>query len=41
MALSKTDIANMALGRVGAKPIMDLDDEDSLTARIVKNVLIV
>jgi len=36
MALSRTDIANMALGRVGAKPIMDLDDEDSLTARIVK-----
>lgn len=38
MALSKTEIANLALGRVGAKPIMDLDDEDSLTARIVKNV---
>jgi hypothetical protein len=38
MAVSRTDIANAALGRVGAKPIMDLDDPDSLTARICKLV---
>jgi hypothetical protein len=35
---SKTDIANQALTRVGAKTIMDLDDETSSNARTVKNV---
>lgn len=38
MALSKTDIANQALGRIGAQRIMDLDDVDSKSARICKNV---
>lgn len=38
MALSRTDIANQALARVGARPIMDLDDEDLPTARTCKSV---
>lgn len=37
MALSKTDIANQALGKIGAQRIMDLDDQDSKSARICKN----
>jgi hypothetical protein len=37
MGLSKTDIANQALGRIGAQRIMDLDDQDSKSARICKN----
>jgi hypothetical protein len=35
---SKTDIANQALSRIGAKTIMDLDDTTSTSARVVKNV---
>jgi hypothetical protein len=35
---SKTDVANQALGRIGAKTIMDLDDEANTFARVVKNV---
>lgn len=38
MALSKTDIANQALGRVGAAAIMSLDDQDNKSAREVKLV---
>lgn len=38
MALSKTDIANQSLGRVGAPPIMSLEDQDSKSAREVKLV---
>lgn len=37
MAVSKTDICNNALGRIGAARIMDIDDEDSKGARICKN----
>lgn len=39
MALSRTDIVNQALHRVGAKRIMDLDDDDSIPARICKDLL--
>lgn len=39
MALTKTDIANLALGRIGAKRIMDLDDESSAPARVCKNFM--
>lgn len=35
---SKTDIANQALGRVGAKLIFDLGELDNKNARIVSNV---
>lgn len=38
MALSKTDIANQALGRVGQKAIMDLNDTTSPPARVCNNV---
>jgi hypothetical protein len=34
---SKTDIANMALGRVGAQRIMDLNDDSSKSARVVRD----
>jgi hypothetical protein len=34
---SKTDIANMALHRVGAQRIMDLDDADSKSARVLRD----
>jgi hypothetical protein len=34
---SKTDIANMALHRVGAQRIMDLDDGDSKSARVLRD----
>ena len=37
MAVSKTDICNNAIGRIGAQRIMDIDDEDSKSARICKN----
>lgn len=37
MATSKTDICNNAIGRIGAQRIMDIDDEDSKSARICKN----
>jgi len=37
MAQSKTDIANLALGRVGAKRIIDLDDETNPPARTCKS----
>lgn len=35
---SKTDIANQALSRIGAKTIMDIDDTTSTSARVIKNV---
>lgn len=35
---SKTDIANLALQRIGAKRIMDIDDTTSKGARTVRNV---
>lgn len=35
---SKTDIANLALQRVGAKRIMDIDSETEKGARVVRNV---
>ena len=38
MAVSPTDIANLALGHIGAPPIMDLDDRDNKSAREVKRV---
>lgn len=34
---SKTEIANMALHRVGAQRIMDLNDADSKSARVVRD----
>jgi hypothetical protein len=34
---SKTEIANMALHRVGAQRIMDLNDQDSKSARVVRD----
>jgi hypothetical protein len=34
---SKTDIANMALHRVGAQRIMDLNDTDSKSARVLRD----
>lgn len=34
---SKTDIANMALHRVGAQRIMDLSDADSKSARVLRD----
>ena len=34
---SKTEIANMALHRVGALRIMDLNDQDSKSARVVRD----
>lgn len=34
---SKTDIANMALHRVGAQRIMDLNDADSKSARVLRD----
>lgn len=34
---SKTDIANMALHRVGAQRIMDLNDQDSKSARVLRD----
>jgi len=37
MAVSKTDICNLALARVGATSIMDIDDADSKGARACKN----
>jgi hypothetical protein len=37
MAVSKTDICNLALARVGAQSIMDIDDADSKGARACKN----
>lgn len=37
MAVSKTDICNLALARVGAQTIMDIDDADSKGARACKN----
>lgn len=37
MAVSKTDICNLALARVGALSIMDIDDADSKGARACKN----
>jgi hypothetical protein len=37
MAVSKTDICNNAIGRIGAQRIMDIDDQDSKSARICKN----
>lgn len=37
MAVSKTDICNLALARVGALTIMDIDDADSKGARACKN----
>lgn len=36
MADGRTDIANLALNHVGEPPIMDLDDDNHPTARIVK-----
>lgn len=38
MSLSKTNIANQALSRVGAKTILDIDDTNSTSARVIKNV---
>lgn len=38
MALSKTDICNQALARVGGKTIMDIDDDEAKNARVCKNV---
>jgi hypothetical protein len=35
---TKTDIANMALHRIGAQRIMDLDDEDSKSARVLRDL---
>ena len=37
MAISKTDICNNAIGRIGAQRIMDIDDQASKSARICKN----
>lgn len=37
MAVSTTDICNLALARVGAQSIMDIDDADSKGARACKN----
>lgn len=37
MAVSKTNICNAALGRIGSSPIMDIDDADSKSARVCKN----
>lgn len=37
MAVSKTDICNNAIGRIGAQRIMDIDDAASKSARICKN----
>jgi hypothetical protein len=37
MAVSKTDICNNAIGRIGAQRIMSIDDQDSKSARICKN----
>jgi len=37
MAVSKTDICNNAIGRIGAQRIMDIDDQASKSARICKN----
>jgi hypothetical protein len=37
MAVSKTDICNNALGRIGASRIMSIDDTDSKSARVCKN----
>lgn len=34
---SKTDIANMALHRIGAQRIMDLNDQDSKSARVLRD----
>ena len=39
MAVSKTDICNLALARVGALSIMDINDADSKGARACKNAL--
>jgi hypothetical protein len=36
MAISRTDIANQALTRIGERVIMDLDDASSITARKCK-----
>jgi len=37
MALSQTQVCNLALGRVGAQSIMSIDDEDSKGARVCLN----
>jgi hypothetical protein len=38
MAVSKTDIANLALNHVGEPTIMDINDKNNATARVVKSI---